>query len=463
MPKEIRLNAFHMNAPGHSWAGLWRHPRDNSVNYKSLDYWVNLAQTAERGLLDGVFLADVFGIYDVYGGNADATRRAAAQSPINDPTLIVPTMAYHTKHVGFGVTSTLTYEHPFQFARRYSTLDHLTGGRAGWNIVTGYLASGARGMGRGDVRTHDDRYDVGEDFLEAAYKLWEGSWEDGAVVHDRAGHTFTRPEKVHAVRHDGPYFKVDGPHLSEPSPQRTPVLYQAGTSGRGRAFAARHSEAIFLNGQSRRIVADAVRDVRTQARSFGRDPYDILFFLGATVIAAPTRAEALDLAAEYARYVDPAGQLALVSGWSGIDFGKYDLDQPITYEKNNSIQSFVENITLKADKPITPRELIAFNQTGARGPFIVGSASEVADELIEWVEDTDVDGFNLVRVVVPETLSNFVDLVVPELQARGRFKTAYREGTLREKLFPGRGPLLHPTHPGAAFRNLARTPHLQEA
>jgi FMN-dependent oxidoreductase (nitrilotriacetate monooxygenase family) len=453
--RELRLNAFHMHSPGHTWAGMWRHPRDASVRYTSLDYWTSLARTAERGLLDGIFLADVFGTYDVYGGNADAALAGAAQAPNADPLLVVPAMALVTSQIGFGVTANLTYEHPYQFARRFSTLDHLTDGRIGWNIVTGYLESGARGMGLAQARAHDTRYEAGEDFLEAAYKLWEGSWEDGAVVHDRARSVYTRPDKVHRVRHEGPYYRVDARHLAEPSPQRTPVLYQAGTSSRGRAFAARHAECIFLNGHTRAIAGKSVRSIREAARDHGRDPYDILMFLGATVIVAPTRAEALDLRDEYARYLDVQGQLALVSGWTGIDLATLGPEEALAYVKTNAMQSLVENLTVNTEHRFTVRDFAQFGPLGARAPFIVGSASEVADELLSWAEEADVDGFNLTRVVVPETLEAFVDLVVPELQDRGAFKTRYREGTLREKLFPGTGARLKPSHPGAGFRRLA--------
>jgi alkanesulfonate monooxygenase SsuD/methylene tetrahydromethanopterin reductase-like flavin-dependent oxidoreductase (luciferase family) len=255
------------------------------------------------------------------------------------------------------------------------------------------------------------------------------------------------------VKHDGPYFRVDGIHLAEPSPQRTPLLYQAGTSKRGRAFAAKHAEAIFLNGQTRPVLASAVREIRTAAKEFGRDPYDIRLFAGATVIVAPTRAEANDLLEEYARHVDQAGQLALLSGWAGIDFSTYRPDDPIKYVESNAIQSMVENFTVRSDRPTRIGDLATLSRAGARSPFVVGSPQDVADELISWADETDIDGFNLFRLVAPESLSAFVDLVVPELQSRGVYKAAYRDGSLREKLFPGRGPLLHATHPGAAYRD----------
>jgi long-chain alkane monooxygenase len=451
-PRELRFNAFNMTAPSHNWAGLWSHPRDASINYNTLDYWVDYARTAERGLLDGIFLADVFGVYDVYGGSADTAVTHAVQLPNAEPTLIVSAMALVTKHLGFGVTSNLSFEHPYQFARRFSTLDHLTQGRIGWNIVTGYLDSGARGMGFAAGRAHDERYDAADDFLTAAYKLWEGSWEDGAVRRDRQGRLFTDPSKVHPVHHHSPYYQVDGIHLAEPSPQRTPLLYQAGTSKRGRAFAARHAEAIFLNGQTKPILANTVHEIRSAAKASGRDPYDIRLFAGATVIVAPTRAEANDSLEDYSQYVDRDGQLALLSGWTGIDFSTYRPDQAVKYVESNAIQSMVENFTLRSDQPVRIGDLATLSRVGARSPFVVGSPQDVVEELIAWADETDVDGFNLFRLVVPESLNAFVDLVIPELQSRGVYKTAYREGTLREKLFPGRGPLLHSTHPGASFR-----------
>ncbi len=454
--RELRFNAFNMAAPSHTWAGLWSHPRDTGASYNTLDYWVDLARTAERGLLDGIFIADVFGIYDVYGASPDTALRTAAQVPNIDPSLVISAMAHVTKHVGFGVTANLTYEHPYQLARRFSTLDHLTGGRVGWNIVTGYLDSGARGMGFATNRTHDVRYDAAEDFLAAVYKLWEGSWDEDAVRRDRRSSIFTDPSKVHAVHHDGPFYQLDGIHLSEPSPQRTPVLYQAGASDRGRLFAAKHSEAIFLNGQTKPILAETARAIRTAAAGFGRDPHDIRLFAGATVIVAPTRAEAEDLVEEYRPYVDAAGQLALLSGWTGVDLSQVGPDEAIAYVKSNAIQSTLENLTLRSREPLKVRDLASLSRTGARSPFIVGSPVEVADEIISWIEDTDIDGFNLIRLVAPETLEAFVRLVVPELQSRGVYKSAYADGTLREKLFPGRGPRLAASHPGAAFRGIGR-------
>ena len=232
------------------------------------------------------------------------------QIPVNDPLLLVPAMAYATRNLGFGVTCNLTYEPPYTFARRMSTLDHLTKGRIGWNVVTGYLDSAARGMGLAEQPEHDSRYDVAEEYMQVVYQLWEGSWEDGAVLRDRERRRVRRSRAHPPVKHEGRNYRVDAIHLSEPSPQRTPVLYQAGASARGREFAAAHAECVFVNGQFRHNVRDIVADIRARAKAFGRDPYDIKVFVGATVVVAPTDAEARDKLAEYRAYASSEGALA---------------------------------------------------------------------------------------------------------------------------------------------------------
>ncbi|CAH2602416.1 Dimethyl-sulfide monooxygenase [Rhodovastum atsumiense] len=454
MARHIRLNAFDMNCVGHIQHGLWTHPRDRSDEYNTLGYWQHLARTAERGLFDGIFLADILGVYDVYRGSADAAIRNAVQIPLNDPTLLVPAMAAVTQHLGFGVTANLTYEPPYLFARRMSTLDHLTGGRVGWNIVTGYLDSAARGLGLTVQPAHDSRYDVGDEYMEVVYKLWEGSWEADAVLRDRAARVFARPEKLHRIVHQGRHFTLDAVHLSEPSPQRTPVLYQAGSSTRGRIFAARHAECVFVSGQTRANTRGLVTDLRERAAGFGRDPAGITIFAGATVVVAPTGAEARDLLEEYRSYASVEGALAHFSSSTGVDFSRYDLDEPIQYRPTDANVSALEAITTRSAEPWTLRRLIDQMVLGSRTRPIVGSPVEVADELQAWVAETGVDGFNLSRTVTPESLEAFVDLVVPELQNRGVFKTEYAPGTLREKLQgPGRAHL-PAEHVGASFRKV---------
>jgi long-chain alkane monooxygenase len=452
MPRQIRLNAFDMNCVGHIQHGMWAHPRDRSMHYTDLNHWVSLAQTLERGLFDGLFLADILGVYDVFQGQPDASLRNAVQIPVNDPLLLVPAMAYATRHLGFGVTCNLTYEPPYTFARRMSTLDHLTKGRIGWNVVTGYLDSAARGMGLAQQPEHDSRYDVAEEYMQVVYQLWEGSWEDAAPLHDRERRLYADPARIHRVKHEGKHYKVDAIHLSEPSPQRTPVLYQAGASARGREFAAAHAECIFVNGQFRHNVRDIVADIRAQTKTFGRDPHDIKVFVGATVVVAPTDAEAQDKLAEYRAYASSEGALAHYSASVGIDFSRYGPDEPIRFVSNNAMRSNLEAITVRSrDSEWTLRKLMQMMVLGSRQAPIVGSPSRVADEMLAWMDEADVDGFNLSRTVVPECVEDFVALVVPELQSRGAMKQAYAHGTLREKLFGG-SARLPPGHPAARCR-----------
>jgi len=451
--KQLRINAFDMNCPGHLSPGLWRHPRDRSASYKDLDYWTDLAQILERGKIDALFIADVLGLYDVFGATPDAAIRNATQVPLNDPAVLVPAMAAVTKHLGFAVTSTLSFEPPYPFARRASTLDHLSKGRYGWNVVTGYLDSAAKGAGLAQQAGHDLRYDIAEEYMSIVYKLWEGSWEDDAVVRDPVRGVFTDPDKVHRVQFEGTYHRIDAVHLSEPSPQRTPFLFQAGTSAKGRDFAARHAEGVFLSGPSRKVIAPRVADIRERARGYGRNPDDILIFLGVCIIVDRTEAAARAKEREYRRYVSTEGALALLSGWSGIDFSQYDLDDPIRYVKNDAIHSMVEGLTIADPSKVwTVRELANASAIGGPTQLLVGSPEQVADALQSLARDTGVDGFNVSYAVTPDSFSDLVDLVVPELQRRGVFKREYRDGTLREKLSADGGPRLPARHPAAAHR-----------
>lgn len=459
MSKEVRFNAFAMNCVGHQSSGLWRHPRDASSSFNDLGYWTSLGRTLERGKFDGLFLADVLGVYDVYGGSPAAALRTATQVPVNDPLLLIPAIAQVTEHLGFGVTCALTFEQPYVFARRMSTLDHLTKGRIAWNIVTGYLESASKGVGQAGQSAHDLRYDMADDFLEVVYKLWEGSWEDGAVVRDRARGIFTDPEKVHRVRHDGPHYQVDAIHLSEPSPQRTPVLYQAGASPRGRAFAARHAECVFVAGNSPVQLAPMVADLRAQAAALGRNPRDLQIFALITLVPGRTMAEAEAKHADYLSHVSVEGALTLVSGWTGIDLSTYDPDEPLRHVKNNAIQSALESLTRSDGDPSkvwTIRRIAENAGIGGLAPVVVGDPAHIADTLQRWMAEADIDGFNLAYAVLPETFEDVVDLVVPELQRRGVYKHDYRPGTLREKLHPGAGPgagpLLPASHHGASHR-----------
>ena len=452
MPKEIRVNGFAIHSPVHLSPGLWRHPRDRSRDFSKLDYWTDLARILERGKFDSLFIADGIGIHDIYSGNADAALRSAAQIPKHDPMLLVSAMAHVTEHLGFGITASVSYEPPFTLARRFSTLDHLTKGRIAWNIVTGYSAAASRAVGRAKIMEHDSRYDMADEFLDAVYHLWEGSWENDAVIAERETGVFADPAKIHKVFHKGKHFELEGIHLVDPSPQRTPFLFQAGASNRGRDFAAKHAEAVFLGDPSKSKVAADVADTRARTAKFGRDPRDIQFFALITVIVGSTEAEAQAKLRDYQSYIDLKGSLALLSGWTGIDLSQYALDDPFpSIKKDNAVTSMVDSFS-GSSKKWTIREIITHNGIGGRGPVVVGSPQQVADELQSWMAETDIDGFNLSYAVTTEGYSDFADLVVPELQRRGVYKTDYAPGTLRQKFFGSESGKLLATHPAARFR-----------
>ena len=450
MPKLIHVNAFDMNCVGHIQQGLWTHPRDQSTRYLDIHYWTDYARRLEAGLFDGIFFADVVGVYDVLGASPDAAVRGAVQVPVNDPMLLIPAMAAATQHLGFGVTANLTYEPPFLFARRMSTLDHLTRGRIGWNIVTGYLDSAARANGLAGQMAHDDRYDLADEYMALVCKLWEGSWEEGAVLADRNQGVYADASKVHRVQHNGAQYTLNAMHLSEPSLQRTPVLYQAGSSARGSRFAATHAECVFLNGQNQAGVKQIVQNIRSQAMGLGRAATDIKVFLGATIVTGRTDAEAQEKFADYQRYASSEAALVHAAASMGIDFSKFDIDEPIETGKSQAIVSNIEAMTRSQGPQWTRRKLLEQMVLGSRQAPWVSGADTIAEKMIAWSIEADVDGYNLARTVVPECFDDFIALVVPQLQERGAYKTAYAEGSLRGKLF-GRDRL-PATHPAAKFR-----------
>lgn len=454
--RKILFNAFDMNCVAHQSPGLWTHPKDKARDYNTLDYWVHLAKTLEKGLFDGLFIADVLGTYDVYGSSNEAALSSGAQVPVNDPILLVSAMAYATKNLGFGITAGTAYEHLYPFARRLATLDHLTNGRVGWNVVTGYLPSAAQNMGDTDQLPHDERYDKADEYLEVIYKLLEGSWEDDAVQNNTETSVFTDSSKVHAINHHGKYFDVPGIAITEPSVQRTPVIYQAGASPRGLKFAGENAEAVFINSSTVEAITKTVAKIRAAAVAAGRDPHAVKIFAMQTIITGETEADAQAKLEEYSRYIDPVGGLTLMSGWTGADLSQYDLDESITNIESNAIQSTAATISNGTGEGAwTVRKLGEATSIGGFGPVLVGSGANVAAELARIQDLSDVDGFNLAYAITPGTFEDVVDFVVPELQKLGRYKTEYVPGSLRNKLL-GNGDRLDDTHRGASYRLGAR-------
>jgi FMN-dependent oxidoreductase (nitrilotriacetate monooxygenase family) len=450
-PKRLLFNAFTMNCVSHIQHGLWVRDDTRQLDYTSLDPWVDLAKLLERGRFDAVFLADVVGVYDAYRGGMETSVTEAMQIPVNDPMLLIPAMAHATEHLGFAFTSSVLQTHPFKFARQCTTLDHLTKGRVAWNVVTSYLPSAARNLGFGDLPPHDERYDRAEEYLEVCYKLWEGSWEDDAVVADRANRVYADPAKVHLVNHSGRFYDVVGPHLSEPSPQRTPLLFQAGSSDRGRDFAASHAECIFVVGsqQGPSSAGRIAADVRARAVAAGRRATDIKVFQGLSPVVGGTEAEARAKEAGLREQLSDDGALAHMSGNIGADLAAVDPDQPLHTFNSNGVAGIIKNLIDAApDKSVTFRDLLRRRMAGS---FLTGTPEQLADRFAAW-GDAGVDGFNLVYTTTPGTFADFVDGVVPVLQARGLMQRDYEPGPLRQKLFGA--PRLPARHPAGSYRHV---------
>jgi len=451
--KRIILNAFDMTCVSHQSSGTWRHPSSQASKYNDIDYWTNMAMELERGCFDTLFIADVVGVYDVYRGNAEMALKDAAQVPVNDPFGAISAMAAVTSNVGFGVTAAVTFEHPYLLARRLSTLDHLTKGRVAWNVVSSYLNSAAVNVGYNQQMAHDERYDMADEYMEVMYKLWEGSWEESAVHRNKETGVFTDASKVHPIGHQGKYYKVPGFHLCEPSPQRTPVIFQAGASGRGRRFAAKHAEAMFILTTSVEQARGVTNDIRNLAEEEGRSRDAIKIFTLLTVITGATDEAAQRKYEEYLSFASPEGMLALYGGWTGIDFSKLDPDAPLKAVENDSLRTTLESLTNGHDRKVwTVRDVVRNRCIGGLGPVLVGGPQKVADELERWVDEGGIDGFNLAYAVTPGTTTDFIDYIVPELRKRGRAQTAYADGTFRQKLIGTKDGRVESTHPAAKFR-----------
>lgn len=458
--KRLHFNAFEMNCVGHLARGLWRHPRNQRYLYTDLEFWDHEARLLEEGLFDSLFLADVLGTYESAPGDSERALRAAHQVPNNDPLLLVPALAQVTQHLGFAVTISATYEPPFAHARRMSTVDHLTKGRVGWNVVTSYLNNAARNFGLDGQIAHDDRYERADEYLDVCYKLWEGSWDDGAVVRDVEGNNYTDPSKVHYIDHEGQYFRVSGPHLCEPSPQRTPVIFQATASARGKAFAGKHAEAVFLGSSSLTQVRDDIAEIRAVAVQNGREREDVKIFNHLRFVTGRTPAEVERRAQEYAHY------RAAETQFFNVDLSKYD---PATALKDVAVPEdgsgrdrgrFLGQFIADWPGEPTVADLLAkVRKDGGLGPFVlVGTPGQLADRIEELAAFTGLDGFNVHTNVAHESYTEFIELVVPVLQERGLYREKYdpEERTLRQVLFGAGQALLKPSHPGAAYRGAFR-------
>lgn len=460
--------------PSNESHGLWRYPEGNDVprTYLQLERWVELAKTLERGRFDAMFIGDTLGPYTRYGASAETSIRAGMQFPSGDPSVLIPAMAAATEHLGFIMTSSVLQAHPFEFARRMSTLDHFTGGRVGWNVVTSYLRSAALNFGLAELPSHDERYAWADEYLEVAYKLWEQSWDDGAVRHDVEANILFDPELVRPIRHRGARYTVEGPHSMQPSPQRTPLIAQAGQSEQGRSFASRHAEMTFIVPLNPAVAAKDVQDLRRRVAAAGRDPGDLLALVGFCPILGSTEEEARRNQRELRERLDLPALLAFYSEIFNTDLSVIDENASIASLLDDSgtqtagerthlthftkdgeyrgigasasaVTGALRSVLLGAeDKSRSFGEYMRweFATTG----LVPGTPEQMADTIAEWV-GAGVGGFNIVPVTTLGWADAWVDEVVPILQQRGLMQSEYSPGTLREKLF-GRGPFLPDTH-----------------
>jgi long-chain alkane monooxygenase len=439
----MHLNVLTQCIPSPLFEGMWRDPGDRSATgYRTLDYWLDVSRRLEAACIDALFFADIHGVYDIYQGSAAPAIRHTVQVPALDPTLVIPAAAAVTERLGFAVTYSTSYHAPYQCARVFSTLDHLTSGRIGWNIVTSDLKL-ARGTGMAGQMAHDERYDRADEYVDLAVRLWEDSWEDGAVVRDAGSDTFADPDRVHPVEHQGRWFQVHAPHQCEPSPQRTPVLYQAGSSPRGTAFAARHAEVVFVTLNGFKDGRAKVAALREQAERYGRDPDRLKVLQGMCLIVAPDRERARRRAEEYLRFSSRGGLLTKWCGWSGKDLAAYPDGAPVSEifgEDLHSVAGFLQQSVPGRDMTVADlRDIVAVPRRPHRYSRLVlfGTPAEVADRMEEWMARTGVDGFNLMPCPPTSGIDDLCDLLVPELQRRELFRKAYdpAEHTLRERYF----------------------------
>jgi FMN-dependent oxidoreductase (nitrilotriacetate monooxygenase family) len=428
MKRQLHLNLF-IHSRGHHEAS-WRHPASSSLPLTDIRYYQDLAQRAEEALFDSVFLADQLAL----GGDV-------AQAPRTwlEPITVLAAMAVATSRVGLIATASTTYTEPFNLARQFASIDHISNGRAAWNIVTSWLATAAENYGGAGQVNHADRYARGEEFMAVVKALWD-SWAADAVVDDRSGGVYARGERIRSINHRGDFYTVAGPLNLPRCPQGRPVLVQAGSSDTGRRFAARHADAVFTAHMAKATAQEFYADLKSLAVAEGRAPEQMLILPGLSPMIAGTEAEAQRLAREVNELTDPeVGRKRLSGRFGGYDFSDLPLDRPLSpadfpdpasVEAARSRTEVILNL-VKRDKP-TLRQLLGY-LAGARGHFVTAGTPEQIAELIEdWFSDGAADGFNIMPPLLPAQLDSFSIEVIPILQRRGLFRTEYTGTMLRE-------------------------------
>jgi FMN-dependent oxidoreductase (nitrilotriacetate monooxygenase family) len=419
------------------YAGSWRHPATEHGFLKP-DFYQKLGRTLEDGLFDLMFFDDRLAMPGIYGGSVADAVRVGARPVKLDLSVVLGLVAGATRYIGLGATYSTTYYSPFHVARTFATLDHLSGGRAAWNVVTSVNDSEAQNYGFKEHLGHDERYDRADEFLEATTGLWD-TWEDDALVLDRATPVFADPLKVHELDHEGKWFSVRGPLTVPRPPQGRPVILQAGSSGRGRDFAAKWAELIFTGDPDIDIARSHYKDQKEKVAASGRDPVSVKMLPMAYTVVGESRAHAEEREQLFLHeLVDPVASLTLLSELMNYDFSGLDLDEPITDELIDSvsgIRGLVQNLRqhIGGDR-VTLADLAGHRATLLQGPRFVGMATDIADQMEEWFHGGACDGFVIAATHVPGAYEDVVRLVVPELQRRGLFRDRYTGTTLREHL-----------------------------
>lgn len=425
--KSIHLNLF-VHGRGHHEAG-WRHPRATRQALTDIRYYESLAKKAEEGKFDSIFFADALALNEGIGHVAGGAL---------EPLTTVAAMAAATRHIGFIATASTTYYEPFNLARLFASLDHITHGRLGWNIVTSWARGANQNFGIDTQPLHAERYERAYDFVEAVLKLWD-SWAEDAIVDDPGQAVYARTDRIRAVNHAGKHIKVTGPLNIARSPQGRPVLVQAGSSATGIQFAARHAEAVFTAHLEKSTAVAFYAELKAAAIQAGRSSDQIVVLPGISPVIGSTDEEAQRTWNELNELTDPqVGLTRLSDRFGGFDFSHLDLDQVLTtddFPDPSSVQAAksraVVITSLVARERLTLRQLL-HQLAGARGHFtLAGSPERIADTIEDWIQSRAADGFNVMPPVLPGHLDDFVEHVVPILQKKGLFRREYEASTLR--------------------------------
>jgi FMN-dependent oxidoreductase (nitrilotriacetate monooxygenase family) len=431
MPKQIHLSGFTMFGPAPHMPLSWIYPPEKITHqWYEPQYWESIAQTLELGGFDMLFLADT-----LHGGTTPDQIRYAIQFPCHDPVALVTYLSATVKKLAFAVTMSTTFSPVFTLARSLATLDHLTQGRIGWNIVASFATGEALNFGLDELPAHDERYDRADEYLEACYALWN-SWEDDAMVMDMEQRIFAHPAKVHTVDFVGRWYKTKGPFTVVPSPSGRPFLFQAGQSDRGKTFAARHADGIFSVARGRGQMRDYCEDIASRAERNGRDPASIPILWAAAPLVAPSEAQARERYDEIRARIPLEASLAQMSAHWDVDLSLHDLDSPVSDLDVPGIKGLFE-IYSKSDPQITLREIAkTYLSGGDKNPF-VGTPEQVADAMQHFLEEGGGNGFQITpSYYAPDYFANLVNLLVPVLKKRGAYPKEYRGKTLREYLSP---------------------------